>query len=131
MGRFWISPTCRSQLFVVFLLVSLSDLEHDLVNPIDMCKKCNLFALPDMLIQLTITAFMLVSGQWLALLLNLPLLAFHVYQFQNRRHMLDQTRVFQQMGQLQRIGFVKLGFFMLMFFLYLYKLVFTLVRAIG
>merc|ERR1712146_298441 len=101
------------------------------VNPIDMCRKCNAFVYPELVLHAALTVLFFVCFQWTPFLLNLPLVLFHAYRVATRRHLLDATRVFSRIESLQRIGFIKLGFMMLMFFLYLYKLVFALVRAIA
>ena len=60
-------------------LVSLSDLESDYQNPIDMCRNANVWIMPEIGIHAALTLAMLLSGAWLELLLNAPLVAWHVH----------------------------------------------------
>jgi hypothetical protein len=79
-----------------------SDLECDYINPIDLCNKLNQvhppssptgadhsclcvfspqFVLPENIAHAFLTTLFLVSGQWIAFLLNAPLLAFNVNKY--------------------------------------------------
>lgn len=79
-----------------------SDLECDYINPIDLCNKLNAvcpifmyrivtavvlmydvpqFVLPEMGAHAFLTLLFLLSFQWIALLLNLPLVAFNVNKY--------------------------------------------------
>jgi len=63
-----------------------SDLESDYINPIDLCTKLNQvgtrvltqFTLPEMAAHAFLTVLFLFHGQWVALMINLPLLAYNV-----------------------------------------------------
>lgn len=59
-------------------LVSLTDLESDYQNPIDMCRNCNQWVLPEVAAQAALTVLLLLTGNWIELVLNLPLLAWHI-----------------------------------------------------
>lgn len=79
-------------------IIMFSDLECDYMNPIDLCNKLNKvrrrrctilhlrvsltlefqFVLPENLGHLLLTLLFLLGGQWTALLLNAPLVAFNV-----------------------------------------------------
>lgn len=72
-----------------------SDLECDYINPIDLCNKlnqvaksfgllfyeltsCNLqFVLPENIAHAFLTIIFLLTGQWVAFLLNLPLMLYN------------------------------------------------------
>jgi hypothetical protein len=80
-----------------------------------------------------LTLFFLLSGQWLAFLLNSPLVAFNANKWvsfltnirtalltpslfsrvMNKNHMLDATEIFRTLSQL--------GFYLVSFFYYLYR----------
>lgn len=86
-------------------IIMFSDLECDYINPIDLCNKLNQvgramhfgvdeprtlirsssffpltlqFTLPEMAAHAVLTVFFLLSGQFLAFVLNAPLVAFNV-----------------------------------------------------
>lgn len=67
-----------------------SDLESDYINPIDLCSKLNQvrgalisgtdasqFTLPEMATHAFLTALFLINGQWIATLINLPLVIYN------------------------------------------------------
>lgn len=63
---------------MVFYIIMFSDLECDYINPIDLCNKLNGFTLPEIAAHAALTTIFLFTGQWIALLLNAPLVAFNV-----------------------------------------------------
>ncbi len=56
---------------------SLTLTQSSSINPIDLSTKLNQFTLPEMAAHAFITVLFLLSGQWLAFLLNAPLVAFN------------------------------------------------------
>ena len=44
----------------------------------------NLIVLPDYISHVSLTLLFLCSGEWLTFLLNVPLVAYHVYRYKNR-----------------------------------------------
>jgi len=65
------------------------DLEHlltlrtnsDYINPIDLCNRLNTYIIPEAAVHGFLTFLFLINGYWLALVLNLPLLAFNVKKY--------------------------------------------------
>lgn len=100
-----------------------SDLECDYINPIDLCNKLNQFTLPEMIAHATLTVLFLLSGQWIAFLLNAPLVAFNANKVMNKNHLLDATEIFRTLSGHKKECFIKLGFYLLSFFYYLYRCV--------
>ncbi|KAJ7287256.1 cornichon protein-domain-containing protein [Mycena rebaudengoi] len=92
---------------MVFFIIMFSDLECDYINPIDLCNKLN-------------QGLFLLSGQWTALILNLPLVAFNANKIRNKNHMYDATEIFRTLPGHKKESFIKLGFYLLSFFYYLY-----------
>jgi len=114
----------------VFTLMSYSDLESDYVNPIDLTRRVNTMVLPEMVGQAVLTALLFLSGNWLEVALNIPLLGWNIYRTVfKRNYYLDPTQIFRTVPYHRRVGFVKLGFYMLTFFFYLYKMVYYLVKT--
>lgn len=58
-------------------IIMYSDLESDYINPIDLCTKLNQFTLPEMGLHAFLTLLFLLNGQWVALMINLPLVAYN------------------------------------------------------
>jgi protein cornichon len=84
----------------VFFTIMYSDLEVsdseiplmqcDYINPIDLCNKLNMYIVPEMVVprcclmqgvHVFLTLLFLMNGYWLALFLNIPLLAWNVNKY--------------------------------------------------
>lgn len=114
-------------------VIMYSDLESDYINPIDLCTKLNQFTLPEMSAHGFLTLLFLLNGQWVALAINLPLLAYNAnkyaalthshIRFINKTYLLDATEIFRTLMSHKKESFVKLGFYLLTFFFYLYRYV--------
>ncbi|KAF9526659.1 cornichon [Crepidotus variabilis] len=112
---------------MVFFIIMFSDLECDYINPIDLCNKLNQFVLPENIAHAFITILFLISGQWGSFLLNLPLLAWNANKIRNKAHMYDATEIFRTLGGHKKETFFKLGFYLISFFFYLYKMIVALI----
>lgn len=56
-------------------------LRSDYINPIDLCNRLNTYIIPEAAVHGFLTFLFLINGYWLALVLNLPLLAFNVKKY--------------------------------------------------
>jgi hypothetical protein len=54
-----------------------SSVPSDYINPIDLCNRLNTYIVPEAAVHAFITILFLVNGYWIALILNLPLLAWN------------------------------------------------------
>ena len=84
-----------------------------------------------------------MNGHWLALVLNIPLVAWNVNKYHPRRpfsingtprvlngqHMLDATEIFRTLNRHKKESFIKLGFHLVMFFFYLYAMIVALIAG--
>jgi hypothetical protein len=87
-----------------------------------------------------------MNGYWLALFLNLPLVAWNVNKYGpliplfpfkygayrrvlNGQHMLDATEIFRTLNRHKKESFIKLGFHLIMFFFYLYAMIVALIAG--
>jgi len=113
---------------MVFFIIMFSDLECDYINPIDLCNKLNQFVLPEMLAHAFLTLLFLLCGQWLTFLLNLPLVAYNANKLQGKNHTYDATEIFRTLSGHKRECFFKLGFYLLSFFYYLYRMILALIQ---
>lgn len=104
-----------------------SDLECDYINPIDLCNKLNQFVLPENIAHAFLTLLFLLSGQWFAFLLNLPLMLYNINKIRNKIHMYDATEIFRTLSGHKKESFMKLGFYLLSFFYYLYRMIVALI----
>ncbi|KAH9485470.1 ER-derived vesicles protein ERV14 [Psilocybe cubensis] len=112
---------------MVFFIIMFSDLECDYINPIDLCNKLNQFVLPEIGAHTSLATLFLLSGQWIAFLLNAPLVVYNVHKVQTRGHMYDATEIFRSLSRHKQETFIKLGFYLLSFFYYLYRMIVALI----
>jgi hypothetical protein len=52
-------------------------LRSDYINPIDLCNRLNTYIIPEAAVHAFLTFLFLINGYWIALILNLPLLAWN------------------------------------------------------
>lgn len=53
----------------------------DYINPIDLCNRLNTYIVPEAGVHAFLTFLFLINGYWIALLLNLPLLAWNAKKY--------------------------------------------------
>ncbi|EKM81097.1 hypothetical protein AGABI1DRAFT_112798 [Agaricus bisporus var. burnettii JB137-S8] len=112
---------------MVFFIIMFSDLECDYINPIDLCNKLNQFVLPENIAHASLTLLFLVFGQFTAFLLNLPLVLYNADKIRKKSHMYDATEIFRTLNGHKKETFLKLGFYLLSFFYYLYRMIAALI----
>lgn len=111
----------------VFYIIMFSDLECDYLNPIDLCNKMNQFVLPEMGAHMFLVLLFVLSFQLVATLINAPLVAWNVNKVMKKNHMYDATEIFRTLAQHKKEAFFKLGFYLLTFFFYLFRMISALV----
>lgn len=111
----------------VYFSISFSDLECDYINPIELCNKLNRYIVPKAGVHATLSILFLLHGYWFVFLLNLPLLAFNAEKIYKQNHLLDATEIFRTLGKNKKESFIKLAFFLFMFFFYLYRMIAALI----
>lgn len=103
------------------------DLECDYINPIELCNKLNPYFLPEAVLHAFLASLFLINGYWFVFLLNLPVLAYNVRKFINKNNTLDATEIFRTLSKHKKESFLKLGFHIMAFFFYLYRMIMALV----
>lgn len=163
MGLIWlVSCSRRSCLFCpysflfyhVYQIIAFDELKTDYKNPIDQCNSLNpvrrarhtityfdliskipfeQLVLPEYFIHIFFNLLFLISGEWVTLALNIPLIAYHIHRYINRPVMsgvglYDPTNIMNAdvLSKCQREGWIKLAFYLISFFFYLYGYVFQL-----
>ncbi|KAG0172860.1 COPII-coated vesicle protein [Apophysomyces sp. BC1034] len=63
------------------------------------------------------------------MLLNLPLVVYNAQKVAKARHMLDATEIFRTISVHKKECFVKLGFYLILFFYFLYRMIAALIAA--
>lgn len=113
---------------MVFYIIMFSDLECDYINPIDLCNKINDFILPEIAVHSILTLLYLLSGQVIAFLINAPLLLYNINKYRSGNYLLDATEIFRTLSQYKKESFIKLGFYLMLFFYSLYRYVSAVCR---
>ncbi|KAJ4426197.1 hypothetical protein ANN_27006 [Periplaneta americana] len=128
------SKRCVSNLFVApgisFQVIAFDELKTDYKNPIDQCNSLNPLVIPEYLLHLLFNILFIASGEWFSLCLNIPLIAYHINRYRTRPVMTgpglyDPTSIMNAdvLTKCQREGWIKLAFYLLSFFYYLYGFV--------
>ncbi|KAF2069306.1 hypothetical protein CYY_009376 [Polysphondylium violaceum] len=111
---------------IVIQLLLLTDLETNDINSIEFSRRINKIILPEYIIQAAFTVWFLLSFRWVLCVLNLPVLVYHYMRYQSRLHKIDPTKVYQITSKFGNHLMIKLVFYMIMFFIYLFVLLFNL-----
>jgi hypothetical protein len=74
-----------------------------------------------------VTTMLLLRGQWLAVILNLPLLGYNIRKIVNKQYLLDPTEIFRTVHKFKKECFIKLAFHLMLFFFYLYCMIMAIV----
>ncbi|CAG0925882.1 unnamed protein product, partial [Notodromas monacha] len=64
--------------FVSPQIIAFDELKTDYKNPIDQCNSLNPLVLPEYLMHMAFNLLLLISGEWVTVLINAPLIAYHV-----------------------------------------------------
>ncbi|KAH7106517.1 cornichon protein-domain-containing protein, partial [Auriculariales sp. MPI-PUGE-AT-0066] len=106
----------------VFFIVSYSDLDaQDYINPIDLCNRLNAFTLPEHALHGFLTVLFLLGLQWSCIILNAPLVAYNINKIITNNWQHDATEIFRTLGGHKKEYFIKLAFYLISFFYYIYR----------
>jgi hypothetical protein len=115
---------------LVYQLMCLSDLEFDYINPFDSASRINKLVVPEIALHVGLSCLYLVFGYWLIFLINVPLIYYHGRLYLEHRHLVDVTEIFTSLNREKMYRLIKLAFYILLFFLAIYRLVAASVHAL-
>ncbi|CAM6035240.1 unnamed protein product [Sphagnum compactum] len=115
---------------LVYQLMCLSDLEFDYINPYDSASRINASVVPEIAIHVGLSCVYLIFGYWFMFLINLPLIYYHACLYLDHKHLVDVTEIFTSLNREKKYRLVKLAFYILLFFLAIYRLVAAAVHLI-
>ncbi|XP_052767685.1 protein cornichon homolog 1-like [Mya arenaria] len=122
--------------FAIFHIIAFDELKTDYKNPIDQCNSLNPLVLPEYFVHIFFTMLFIFSMQFSTVILNSPLIIYHIRRYKNRPVMsspglYDPTTIMNadQLNRAIREGWVKLAFYLISFFYYLYSMIFELVSS--
>ncbi|KAF2076858.1 hypothetical protein CYY_001825 [Polysphondylium violaceum] len=128
---FWIFSLVFSTALVfcsVFTIVAFTDLESDLVSPIDLTRRLNPMIKLEIGIHTAFFFYLFLNVDYILLFINAILFAFHVYSILNNQHRLSATEVYRVLPSFKKRYIVKTAFYIISFFLYLYWFVSYLIN---
>jgi hypothetical protein len=114
---------------MIYFSILFADMEWDFVNPIDLCNQLNQYVLLEVGVHTFLSLMLLIPMSWVVFIWNLPVLLWNGYKAQNQQLYYDSTEVFRLLKRHKTECYAKLGFYLLSFFLYLYKMIFTLMTT--
>jgi len=68
--------------FAIFHIIAFDELKTDYKNPIDQCASLNPLVLPEYILHVFFNFLFLIAGEWFSLVINAPLIGYHVHRFQ-------------------------------------------------
>ncbi|KAH3846737.1 protein cornichon homolog 1-like [Dreissena polymorpha] len=122
--------------FAIFHIIAFDELKTDYKNPIDQCNSLNPLVLPEYVLHIFFTVLFVFAMQFTTVILNLPLIVYHIRRYQCRPVMsapglYDPTTIMNadQLNRAMREGWIKLAFYLISFFYYLYSMIYELVSS--
>ncbi|KAF5195024.1 cornichon-like protein [Thalictrum thalictroides] len=109
----------------VYQFVCLADLEIDHINIYDSSARINACVIPEFVIQGTLSAIFLLTWHWFMFLLSVPISYYHIRLYMARKHLIDVTEIFTSLDRDKKYLLVKLGFYLIIFVIVIYRLVET------
>ncbi|KAK7103930.1 protein cornichon homolog 4-like [Littorina saxatilis] len=119
----------------VYFVITLSDLECDYLNARTCCEKLNFWVLPEVIAQDILVVLLLITGHWFIFLLYAPLGCWLTYKLVMKPSgdigMFDPTEIHnrQQLKNYMRESLIRLGIHLIFFFIYLYMMIYSLVKG--
>ncbi|KAK3093992.1 hypothetical protein FSP39_022628 [Pinctada imbricata] len=115
-------------------VITLSDLECDYLNATACCSRINKWVLPEAVAQGILTVLLLFTGHWILFLLYVPCTAWLAYKIITKPSgdigLYDPTEIHnrQQLKIYMRDNMIKMAFHLIFFFIYLYWMIYTLLK---
>ncbi|XP_026737967.1 protein cornichon homolog 4 [Trichoplusia ni] len=127
---------CGGILFLlVYYIITLSDLECDYLNAQECCDKLNYWLLPKYTAHSIITILLLLHGQLILFLLNLPMFIWLTFEYftvpRGNLGAYDPAEIHNR-GQLRkhlRDVMIYVGYYLVFFFIYLYCFILALLKG--
>ncbi|XP_063719357.1 protein cornichon homolog 1-like [Symsagittifera roscoffensis] len=127
---------CVLLFFAIYQIIAVDELKTDYKNPIEQCNSLNPLVLPEYGILIFYNLLFLLAGDVVTFALNLPMIAYNIYRYANRPMIggygiYDPTTIMNtsQLSLIMKEGWIKMAFFLVSFFFYLYCLIYTLITA--
>ncbi|CAG9823108.1 unnamed protein product [Phaedon cochleariae] len=120
---------------LIYFVIVLSDLECDYLNAQECCSRLNIWVYPKLIAHVFLNSLLFVHGHWVLFFINLPVTCWMAYEVINvpkgNMGIYDPTEIHNR-GQLKRHMrdcMVFLGFYLILFFIYLYCMISSLLKG--
>uniref|UniRef100_A0A0E0MMR9 Uncharacterized protein n=1 Tax=Oryza punctata TaxID=4537 RepID=A0A0E0MMR9_ORYPU len=97
--------------FASIMLICLSDLEFDYINPYDSSSRINSVVLIEYSLQGALCASFLLTLHWFPFLVMAPVAYYHGKLYMDRKHLVDVTEIFRQLNWEKKYRMIKLAFY--------------------
>ncbi|KAI3984345.1 hypothetical protein MKX01_011299 [Papaver californicum] len=114
----------------LYQLICLSDLEFDYINPYDSSSRINGMVIKEFVAQGALCALYLLTWHWFMFLISAPVTYYHLKLYMERRHLIDVTEIFRLLNGEKKYRYVKLGFYLSLFCIVIFRLVRAAVLAV-
>lgn len=122
--------------FAIWHVIAFDEIKNDQKNPIEQCKTLNPLVLPEYFLHGLIPLLTLLGGDFITFFINAPLAVYHARKFKNRKVLsgfgiYDPTLIMNGdvLNFEMKEGWIKLGFYMISFFYYLYCFISSLISG--
>ncbi|XP_073274228.1 probable protein cornichon homolog 2 isoform X2 [Primulina huaijiensis] len=112
----------------VCMLMCLTDLEFDYINPYDSASRINWVVWPEFIAEGVLCFVHLTSGHWIMFLMCLPYLYYNIKVYSQRRHLVDVTEIFNQLRWAKKIRLYKLIYLVILLALSIFWMIWTIVE---
>ncbi|KAK9157845.1 hypothetical protein Scep_004419 [Stephania cephalantha] len=113
-----------------YQFICLSDLESDYINPYDLSSRINAIVTKEFLVQGMLCGLFLLTWHWFMFLISAPLAYYHLKLYMNQKHLIDVTEIFSVLNAEKKYRVIKIGFYLVLFIVVLFRLVVTAVELI-
>jgi len=120
----------------VYFVITLSDLECDYLNARGCCDKLNYWVVMELISHNVLSVILLLGGHWLLFLCYAPIGCWLTFKYftkpKGNMGLFDPTEIHNQkhLKQYMRESLVRLGFHLVFFFIFLYWMIYSLVKGI-
>ncbi|XP_021894054.1 protein cornichon homolog 1 isoform X2 [Carica papaya] len=114
-----------------YQLICLTDLEADFMNPFETSSRVNGLIIPEFILQGVLSGLYLVTWHWFMFLFAVPLTCYHAMLYKKQKHLIDVTEVFRNLNFEKKLRFIKLGFYLILFVVVIFRFTVSVFNALS
>ncbi|CAN8269424.1 unnamed protein product [Cochlearia groenlandica] len=114
---------------VFYQVICLTDLEADYLNPFETAFRINRLVIPEFILQGSLCILFILTWHWIFFLVTLPVTVYHAMLYNERRYLIDVTEVFRGINFEKKLRFTKLGFYVSLFIMVVFRLTLSAVYS--